>query len=173
RISEELQADLGDSGHRAVLAVPLRVKAVVIGALGVIDDAGRRFDAEEARLLQAFADQAALALENARLFSLERARRRQIAALAEIEREFAAELDPARVLALVVERPARLFDGEGAIYLVDAGGALVQRAWTLREPGPPRIVPGDGVAGVAGAARRGGGGHAHPHSARGPPAAAA
>src|SRR4030095_6447336 len=102
RISEELQADLGDSGHRAVLAVPLRVKAVVIGALGVIDDAGRRFDAEEARLLQAFADQAALALENARLFSLERARRRQIAALAEIEREFAAELDNERLLGLIV-----------------------------------------------------------------------
>src|SRR4029453_19041355 len=97
-------------------------------------------------------------------FSLERARRRQIAALAEIEREFAAELDPERLLALVGERSARLFDGEGAISLVNAGGALVQRAWTLREPGPPRIVPGDGVAGVAAAERRGVVAHDYPNS---------
>ncbi len=155
RISEELQADLGDTGHRAVLAVPLRVKAVVIGALGVIDDAGRRFDAEEARLLQAFADQAALALENARLFSLERARRRQIAALAEIEREFAAELDTERLLGLIVERSARLFDAEGAIYMLDDGGGLVRRAWTAEGPGMVRALPGEGLIGTVVAQQRG------------------
>jgi GAF domain-containing protein/CheY-like chemotaxis protein len=86
---------------------------------------------------------------------VERSRRRQIAALAEIEREFAAELDPERLLALVVERSARLFDGEGAIYLVDEGGMLVRRAWTLKESGPQRMTAGQGLAGVAAAERRG------------------
>jgi GAF domain-containing protein/CheY-like chemotaxis protein len=155
QISDELRADLGSSGHRAVLAVPLRVKAVVIGALGVIDVAGRRFDAEQAQLLQAFADQAALALENARLFSLERARRRQIAALAEIEREFAAELDTERLLGLIVERSARLFDAEGAIYLVADEGGLVRRAWTAEGPGVVRVAPGVGLIGRVVAGQRG------------------
>src|SRR6185503_4637143 len=135
RLDDELRDILRASGDVASLAVPLRVKAMVIGGLAVSDAAGRQFTNEEAQLLQAFADQAALALENARLFSLERARRRQIAALAEIEREFAAELDPDRLLTLVVERSARLFDGEGAIYLVDEGGAHVRRAWTLKDSG--------------------------------------
>jgi len=154
-ISEDLREGLRRSGEGSILAVPLRVKGMVIGALGVGDRRGRDFTTEEADLLQAFADQAALALENARLFSLERSRRRQIAALAEIEREFAAELDPERLLALVVERSARLFDGEGAIYLVDEGGTLVRRAWTLKESGPQRLAAGQGLAGVAAAERRG------------------
>ncbi len=146
---------LGDSGDRAVLAVPLRVKAVVIGALGVIDDPGRRFTEEEAQLLQAFGDQAALALENARLFSLERARRRQIAALAEIEREFAAELDTERLLDLIVKRSARLFDADGAIYLLEEDGRLVRRAWTGAGLGEVRVTPGEGMIGVAVLERRG------------------
>jgi GAF domain-containing protein len=154
-MSDDLREGLTRTGDGAILAVPLRVKGMVIGALGVGDHRGRAFTGEEAHLLQAFADQAALALENARLFSLERSRRRQIAALAEIEREFAAELDPERLLALVVERSARLFDGEGAIYLTDEGGLLVRRAWTLKESGFGRLVPGQGLVGVAAAERRG------------------
>jgi GAF domain-containing protein/CheY-like chemotaxis protein len=155
RVSDELRDALGSVGHRAVLAVPLRVKAAVIGALGVIDQPGRQFVADEARLLQAFADQAVLALENARLFSQERARRRQIAALAEIEREFAAELDTDRLLALIVERSARLFDAEGAIYMLDDTGGLVRRAWTAEGPGMVRALPGGGLIGTVVAEQRG------------------
>jgi GAF domain-containing protein/CheY-like chemotaxis protein len=163
-VSDELRAALERSGDGAILAVPLRVKGMVIGALGIGDRRGRSFTAEDAHLLQAFADQAALALENARLFSLERSRRRQIAALAEVEREFAAELDPERLLALVVERSARLFDAEGAIYLVDEGGGLARRAWTLTQPGPQRMALGESLAGVAAAERRGIIANDYPHS---------
>ena len=104
-LADDLREALRDAGEGAILAVPLRVSGTIIGALGIADRGGRQeFSADEARLLQAFADQAALALENARLFSLERSRRRQIAVLADIEREFAAELDSARLLRLVAER---------------------------------------------------------------------
>ncbi len=53
---------------RAVIAVPLLVKERAIGVLVVGDEAGRVFDAEEICLAETFADQAALALENARLY---------------------------------------------------------------------------------------------------------
>lgn len=66
------------SDYRAVLAVPFLVQDRVIGALAVGDRAGRTFDEEAIRLAQAFADQAAVALENARL--LEEAELRQRAA---------------------------------------------------------------------------------------------
>ncbi len=154
-LSDNLREGLHRSGEGAILAVPLRVKGMVIGALGISDERGRVFTREEAALLQGFADQAALALENARLFSLERARRRQIAALAEIEREFAAELDPERLLGLVVERSGRLFDAESAIFLTDDDGTLVRRAWTVEGAGPERLAPGEGLVGIAAAERRG------------------
>ena len=154
-IPEALRASLNRIGDGAFLAVPLRVKGMVIGALGIADRLGRAFTEEEARVLQAFADQAALALENARLFSLERAQRRQMAALAEIEREFAAELDTERLLELVVERSARLFDAVGAIYLVDDDGRLVRRAATGGVATPVTATPGRGTVGQAIAERRG------------------
>lgn len=54
---------------RAALAAPLRTKDRLIGVLGIGDQAGRAFGEPEVTLLQAFADQAALALENARLYT--------------------------------------------------------------------------------------------------------
>src|SRR5574341_373726 len=67
-LTPELRSDLDASSCRAALAVPLLVRDEATGALVVRDRTGRRFDDEDARLLQAFADQAALALDNARRF---------------------------------------------------------------------------------------------------------
>jgi PAS domain S-box-containing protein len=54
--------------YRSVLAIPLIHQDRVIGALAIIDHPGRIFSQEEIRLAQAFADQAATALENAHLY---------------------------------------------------------------------------------------------------------
>ena len=67
----------GDIVPAALLAVPLRVKGVEIGALDVIDKPGG-FSAEDLRMMGNFADQAAIAIENARL-------RRQVEQLALLE----------------------------------------------------------------------------------------
>jgi PAS domain S-box-containing protein len=57
--------------HRlgAVVAIPLLAHERVIGALVLTDHKGREFTPDELQSLQAFADQAALALENARLYA--------------------------------------------------------------------------------------------------------
>jgi len=70
--SPDVRARIERAGFRAVLAVPLVVQGRVIGALTVGGPAGRVFQVEEIRLAGAFADQAALALENARLFETTR-----------------------------------------------------------------------------------------------------
>src|SRR2546430_11491267 len=54
--------------HDALPILPLRAKGRIIGTVIVADRQGRQFSDAEAALLQSFADQAALALENARLY---------------------------------------------------------------------------------------------------------
>lgn len=66
-LTPEIRAVIQRAPYRAVLAVPLLAKDSVVGALGIGDRAGRAFDDEEVQLAQAFAAQAAVALENSRL----------------------------------------------------------------------------------------------------------
>ena len=56
-------------GWRSGLFVPLLRDGAAIGALGIVRAAQRRFDEKEVALAQTFADQAVIAIENARLFN--------------------------------------------------------------------------------------------------------
>jgi len=56
---------------RQILAVPMHIRRTVIGVLEAINKrSGRRFDREDLEIFNAFANQAAAAIENARLYSL-------------------------------------------------------------------------------------------------------
>jgi PAS domain S-box-containing protein len=70
RLERQMEGERGLDGpsYRSVLAIPLIHQGRVIGALAMIDHPGRIFSQEEIRLAQAFADQAATALENAHLY---------------------------------------------------------------------------------------------------------
>ena len=68
-LSPEQRAILERTPFRSVLAVPLLSHERVIGVLALGDRRGRPFRPEEVLLAQGFAEQAALALENARLFA--------------------------------------------------------------------------------------------------------
>jgi len=81
-LPQELRARVEQAPFRAALAVPLIVAERVIGVLAAYDGKGRVFDARAIRLGQLFADQAALALENARLYEAARLRDRAIEAVA-------------------------------------------------------------------------------------------
>jgi signal transduction histidine kinase/ActR/RegA family two-component response regulator len=70
-LSAEVRARAEAAGYRAACAVPLLVNDEVVGVFGIGDRAGRRFGSGEIGLLRAFADQAGLALENARRFERE------------------------------------------------------------------------------------------------------
>jgi len=56
------------TGYRVVVGVPLLTHERVIGALGLGAEPGSTFSREELQTLEALADQAALAFENARLY---------------------------------------------------------------------------------------------------------
>ncbi|MGH7383838.1 MAG: GAF domain-containing protein, partial [Candidatus Rokuibacteriota bacterium] len=155
-LTPETRALVEESGHGSVLGVPLIIGGRVTGVLAVGDVTGRVFDEEEIRRLQDFANQAAIALENARLFTLETSRREQIEALATVQRDLSAELDLDRLLTLIVERAGRLFHGFGFAYLFDEESqSLGARVWGRAEPEAEAPFPVDGglVASCA-AARR-------------------
>jgi PAS domain S-box-containing protein len=55
-------------GLGAIVGVPLLTRDSIVGAIALGDRPGREFTADELQALQAFADQTALAIENARLY---------------------------------------------------------------------------------------------------------
>ena len=93
---------------RALLVVPLMLKDVVLGVVEVINKKnGSPFRSDEQELLQAFASQAAVALENARLYTntdqaLEE-RVEELSIMQRIDRELNTSLDTSRAMRITLE----------------------------------------------------------------------
>jgi GAF domain-containing protein len=66
-------------GYRSVLGVPLLREGTPIGVLGLTRSKQRSFTDKQIELLTTFADQAVIAIENARLFDAEQQRTRELA----------------------------------------------------------------------------------------------
>ena len=86
-------------GYRSVLAVPLLREERILGALTVWRKEAGSFSAEVVNLLQTFATQSVLAIQNARLFHEERTKARHLSLLNTISRNAIATLNPDEMLA--------------------------------------------------------------------------
>ena len=75
------------------LAIPLMVRDEVVGVLDCQSDRMDHFDSETIDLLTLFSTQASIALQNARLYSLEQQRARQLQAINAIAQQTTAVLD--------------------------------------------------------------------------------
>jgi signal transduction histidine kinase/ActR/RegA family two-component response regulator len=158
-LTPEFRVRLGQVPFRAALAVPLVARDRVIGALAVADRAGRIFTEEENRLVQAFADRAALALDNAGLY--EEARRRlaetmrrraEAEELARIARTLTETLDTTQVGERIVESVRPLFRARSAgLRLLEPDGSLRAIVWgdpAHAHAGPGHVMPaGLGISG--------------------------
>jgi diguanylate cyclase (GGDEF)-like protein len=78
---------------RSELAIPLMVRDEVVGVLNCQSDRLDHFDAETIDLLTLFSTQASIALQNARLYSLEQQRARQLQAINAIAQQTTAVLE--------------------------------------------------------------------------------
>jgi signal transduction histidine kinase len=81
-----------DTGHRALLGVPLLSEDEVIGVLAVTSKTPGEFAPEIVRLLSTFATQSALAIQNARLFHEVADKSRQLEAASRHKSEFLANM---------------------------------------------------------------------------------
>ena len=82
-VPDEQRTRLQVTGDRAVLCVPVAVNARTIGVLSLGHGSHREFTRGEVVLLQAFADQAAIALQNASLYAESQTQRVQLTQILE------------------------------------------------------------------------------------------
>jgi GAF domain-containing protein/nitrogen-specific signal transduction histidine kinase len=118
----------GTRGARAWLGVPLLARDRLIGMMSVATyREGYRYSDEHVDVLLTIAAQAAVALDNARLYQHSAHQARQLATLNKIGRTLTSSLDPERVPALIIEQVTELLNvEEGSLLLADqATGDLV------------------------------------------------
>jgi signal transduction histidine kinase len=137
-------------GHRTILSVPLMREGAAIGVIHVRRTEGRLFTDRQVELLQTFADQAVIAIENARLFKELQERTTalthsvgQLTALGEVGQAVSSSLDLETVLTTIVSRAVQLsgLDGGTVFEYDEASEEFVQRATT----GSARVLAGRAV----------------------------
>jgi len=103
----------------AIVGIPLRSKDRVLGVMNVAYEAPHRFSDEELRILDLLADQAAVVLENARLFERTTADQRRLQLLYDITRDLAVSTDPDQILRRALDLTKENLGGLlGSIVLV-------------------------------------------------------
>ncbi len=115
---------------RSFLGVPVMSRGVAYGNLYLTEkEEGADFDAEDEDLVGLLAAQAAVAIENTRLYEASRRWSRQLEALNEVGNALATEIDLPRLLELIVSRLRELIDARVvAIAVPRADGTLVIEA---------------------------------------------
>jgi signal transduction histidine kinase len=109
-------------GDRTTLATPLLREEVPIGAILIRRSEVRPFTDKHIKLLETFADQAVIAIENVRLFQALEARTRELAqsvgelrALGEVGQAVSSTLDLQTVLSTIVRHAVQLSGTSGGI----------------------------------------------------------
>ena len=157
-----------ESGARTFLLVPLRQQGEVIGTLSARRIEVRPFTPAQIKLLETFADQAVIAIENVRLLQELQQRTRELVrsvgelkALGEVGQAVSSTLDLETVLTRIVSHAVQLSGTDGgAIYeydepseefLLRATDHMEEELINALRANPPRL--GDGVVGRAALSR--------------------
>ena len=137
--------------RRSVLAVPLKVKNRIIGQIRLDHDRPGFYTQRHADLILAVASQAAIAIENARLFEEAERRRRELEALYGAEEALHRSLRREDVLEALVDVAAELLGSDKTAVLVwdEHHEALVvgaARGFSPEAVARMRFGPGEGLS---------------------------
>ncbi len=158
--STEIDAAVGDEGIVAILGVPMRLGARIVGVLFAANRSARPFTRDDVSLLSSFAAHAAVAIDNARLLTETRRAVAELSAANRLSREHGEAIERAvnahDRLAELVLRGGDIVDLargvadllNGALAILDVDGRELA---TVGDVGPP-----DEVADAAHAARSAG-----------------
>jgi signal transduction histidine kinase/CheY-like chemotaxis protein len=124
---------LAHTAITASLVEPLLYGDTLLGVIGVDHETpGRTFTPQDQEILRLFAVQAAIAIENARLYGEAERRRREAEVLASLAQTITASLDLDTVLQRVTEGARSLCDGDVAAIALrkDGSDTLTFRNWS-------------------------------------------
>jgi len=149
------------AGHRTMLAVPLLREGNLVGAFSLARTRVEPFTDKQIELVETFADQAVIAIENARLFQELQDRVGELQALGEVGQALSSSLDLREVLTTIVSNATRLAGADGGIvYEYDEAEGVfeVRTAFEMADDRvgmlhPGRFRLGIGAVGRAGATR--------------------
>ena len=147
-----------EQGIRTYLGLPVRFGREVVGVLTLNTETSRPWTPDELASLGSFADVAAVAIGNARLYAAATNQGRRLAALADLTQSLTSTLDLDLVLDRVVQQAVALFEPSVArLWLVDEGGqtlSLRAHAGAKAEAGGVvRMAVGEGLMGSIAASR--------------------
>ena len=102
---------------RSWIGAPLLVEGKLIGILNVEKDQPNHYTDQDARFMTALASQAAIAIQNARLYEQARRRAAELEALRQVSLDITSRLDLDDLLKTIVERAVGLLGAErGGMY---------------------------------------------------------
>ncbi len=107
-----------DSARRGGVGVPIRWRGEFLGVLIVFSERPAAFSKAHAGLLALFANQAAIALVNARLFTAERRRRDEAETLRTVSNALASTLEQDQVLELILIQLADVIEYDSASVML-------------------------------------------------------
>jgi PAS domain S-box-containing protein len=155
-ISEELLAGRArDQEHLRVLrelgpwtsgmTVPLRARGQILGALTLISaESGRRYTQDDLAFALELANRAALAVDNARLYTAEQRARREAERLQQLTQKLGTSLALQEVLDQVAATAAELLEAPIAgVFLMNGGGDFELIAGRGVDVSSPTILPRD------------------------------
>lgn len=130
-----LASDLPDLGPGrgwpcSMLVVPLHFESRVSGVICLVAQGSNHFDNDDLRLLQILSDQAAVAIENARLLSGRDQLVHELAALLEVSEAASGAADEVELASVLADRMRRATGMEGAIISRwDDSSTVLRELW--------------------------------------------
>ena len=146
------EPELPQYGPQTRLVIPFVRDGIAIGTLGVGRTLARPFSDAELRLFDVFADQAAIAIENVRLFNETKEALERQTALSDILRVIADSPSDEQPVLDAIARNTTLYCGaEDAVVLIVQGNEVANLAHhgPIRTPGGNNPIVRTGVAGRA------------------------
>ncbi len=142
---------LAQANFGGLLSVPLIAKKKMVGVLNCFVKPNFRFRQQEIRLLRGFANQAAIAVENARLHGMIRFKMGELGTLFEVSKAVTSTLRLDRVLAEIVHHVREILRADAcSLMLLETRDLVLKAAEGISAEIHRKPIPvGQGVAGLA------------------------
>jgi PAS domain S-box-containing protein len=130
-VSSRADDDQGWPAARSELTVPLKIGDRVIGVLDLQNSEPAGFDGDDEHLMAAFAGRAALAIQNARLYSERRRRAEELESMVKISSALRTAETKMEMVPFILDEVMALFGAEGAVLALrdpETGGMQIELA---------------------------------------------